>query len=272
MARQDSEDLVSDDKSFSSARSADITFGSYIYSSTSAPETSTKLPKSIWLPPKDSECQFKCCHYCRPSLVDRSYLSLDEVASGGISPSAATGFGFHLLKQRPVALVKHVRNIGLRPSPPQVSGSAIKIPIRFILLTPHKLSASDSSDDDQQTTHRPPTTILKLTLSLFDSTKASSSTPSLPRQSHRSLTSQPDVPTTRDRHNICSTTRFELALQTPLPVQSPEELALISGPPTPMEESERRGMFGSAPLDLERGVAVTEEVVELHVPDLITQF
>lgn len=38
-----------------------------------------------------------------------------------------------------------------------------------------------------------------------------------------------------------------------------------------MEESERVGMFGSAPLDLKRGVAVTEEAVGLHVPDLITQ-
>jgi hypothetical protein len=39
-----------------------------------------------------------------------------------------------------------------------------------------------------------------------------------------------------------------------------------------MEESERIGMFGSSPLDLQHGVAVTEEAVGLHVPDLITQF
>jgi hypothetical protein len=43
-------------------------------------------------------------------------------------------------------------------------------------------------------------------------------------------------------------------------------------PPTPMEEGERGGMFGSAPLDLRSGVAVTEEAVGLHVPDLITPF
>jgi hypothetical protein len=41
---------------------------------------------------------------------------------------------------------------------------------------------------------------------------------------------------------------------------------------TPMQESERVGILGRAPLDLGNGVAVTEEAVGLHVPDLITQF
>lgn len=78
-------------------------------------------------------------------------------------------------------------------------------------------------------------------------------------------------PQTHRSRGLSVAAKFELALHTPLPVQSLEELLLISGPPTPMEESERAGMFGSAPLDLQNGVAVTEEAVGLHVPDLITQ-
>ena len=114
-----------------------------------------------------------------------------------------------------------------------------------------------------------PTQETQLNDSLIDSTKSLSCIPqTLEIQSNASTMPPP----TKHRGNPSGTTKLQLALQTPLPAQSLEELALISGPPTPMEESERAGMFGSAPLDLQRGVAVTEEAVGLHVPDLITQF
>jgi hypothetical protein len=79
-----------------------------------------KLPKKPWLPLKGGECQFKCCHMCRPTCGDRSYLSLNGIANDDIPLTAITGFGFHLMKQRPVALWKHVQNLGLRPNPPPV--------------------------------------------------------------------------------------------------------------------------------------------------------
>ncbi|KAH6724241.1 hypothetical protein BKA61DRAFT_687369 [Leptodontidium sp. MPI-SDFR-AT-0119] len=70
-----------------------------------------------WFPLQGGECQFKCCHFCRPSLKERSFLSLNGIADGDIPATSITGFGFHLQKQRPVALVKHVQNLGLRPNP-----------------------------------------------------------------------------------------------------------------------------------------------------------
>lgn len=39
-----------------------------------------------------------------------------------------------------------------------------------------------------------------------------------------------------------------------------------------MEQDELGGSFGSAPLSVRNGIAVTEEGVELHVADFITQF
>lgn len=52
-----------------------------------------------------------------------------------------------------------------------------------------------------------------------------------------------------------------------------EEELIESRPLTPMEEKEKReGSFSGEPLDVEDGVAVTEEAVTLHVPDIITQF
>lgn len=62
----------------------------------------------------------------------------------------------------------------------------------------------------------------------------------------------------------------------PTPLDEEEEdirRDLQSFPPlTRMErEEEEQGRFGSDPLDVLNGVAVTEEAVELQVPDLITQ-
>ena len=48
---------------------------------------------------------------------ERSYLSLNAVADGELPATAITGFGFHYQKERPVALVEHVQNLGLRPNP-----------------------------------------------------------------------------------------------------------------------------------------------------------
>ena len=65
--------------------------------------------------------------------------------------------------------------------------------------------------------------------------------------------------------------RFEAALLTPLPDQTAEELEIIGAPFTRMEMSELRGRFGEEPLEVSDGVAVTEEAVEMHIADLITQ-
>ncbi len=44
-------------------------------------------------------------------------------------------------------------------------------------------------------------------------------------------------------------------------------------PLTPMEEKELSGAhFSSRPLEVQDGVALLEESIELHVPDVITQF
>jgi len=96
---------------------------------------SVKAVQKPWLYFKDGECQFKCCHQCRPALLDRSYLSLDGIANGDIPSTAMTGFGFHLQGERPVALVKHVANLGLRPSPPRVS---LPLYIRWHQLIRHR--------------------------------------------------------------------------------------------------------------------------------------
>lgn len=67
-----------------------------------------------WLPLRGGECQFKCCHRCRPILADRSFLSLDAIVNNDVPLTAITGFGFHLQKYRPIAPKDVVEDIGLR--------------------------------------------------------------------------------------------------------------------------------------------------------------
>ena len=80
-----------------------------------SPPVTSPRPKKSWLPTR--ECQFKCCHSCRPSSFERSFLSLDAVVNGELPATAITGFRFEHFKSRPMSLVKHVHKIGLRPNP-----------------------------------------------------------------------------------------------------------------------------------------------------------
>lgn len=65
---------------------------------------------------------------------------------------------------------------------------------------------------------------------------------------------------------------FDLARRTPLCPPSISEDDFFNGPKTPMEELEdTEGRFLPAPLKVDHGVAVLEESVELHVPDVVTQ-
>jgi hypothetical protein len=112
------------------------------YSNQSSFPTFSTPPKSKsknpWHPPV--ECQFKVCHRCRWSSAERSWLSVDGVVNGDYPPSAVTGFGFHFLGKRPVSLVKHALNLGLRPDPPRIPvGYSITITdhINSDLLTLH---------------------------------------------------------------------------------------------------------------------------------------
>ncbi|KAH7342682.1 hypothetical protein BKA65DRAFT_526743 [Rhexocercosporidium sp. MPI-PUGE-AT-0058] len=276
-----------------------------------------------WFPLQGGECQFKCCHFCRPSLKERSFLSLNGIADGDIPSTSITGFGFHLQKQRPVALVKHVQNLGLRPNPAPLPPSH---------LDPdspnhnHSTPSSPTLPPKKRMKRRP--TSLGLGIFALEETHPSASptytappsprppptptfgsrpsTPSMPTSSgfsitiprpttpilnsfeHQALSSRQDLAVANRRHSyspspsLSSSQRiYTLAMTTPLPPPTPTEHSTkpipqpsASMPTAPAIETDKsvQGEFGSAPLDVKDGVAVTEEGVELHVADVITQF
>ncbi|KAK6209090.1 hypothetical protein LQW54_006690 [Pestalotiopsis sp. IQ-011] len=63
------------------------------------------------------------------------------------------------------------------------------------------------------------------------------------------------------------------ASDTPLPAPTPHEETFLRESLTLMEEQEiEEGRFHNTPLEVADGVAILEESVEMHVPDVITQF
>lgn len=70
-----------------------------------------------WLCSPQEECQYRVCQNCRPGCADRAFLSLSAVANGEVPPTAAAGYSFHLLGQRPVVDARNLLNIGCRPVP-----------------------------------------------------------------------------------------------------------------------------------------------------------
>ncbi|KAH6603570.1 hypothetical protein Trco_008345 [Trichoderma cornu-damae] len=70
-----------------------------------------------WLCSPQEECQYRVCQNCRPGCADRAFLSLNAVADGEVPPTAAAGYSFHLLGERPVVNARAIVNIGCRPVP-----------------------------------------------------------------------------------------------------------------------------------------------------------
>lgn len=209
--------------------------------------------KKPWVPGKAKECQFKVCPSCRPSAEIRSYLSLDGIASGDVGPVEAIGYGFQRTG-RPVIHPDRLANIGWRPVPlPEDHPSLIP--------PPSPLSSSGSSIfwnppvpwDNSTSDH-----------------KQTDDTASVEISEEQSSRLPPgELPWFLDAQ---ATFRFFDACSVPLPPPTSEEQAsLLESGSQMMEEEMKEGRFHKEPLQVDHGVAISEESVGLGVPDIITQ-
>ncbi|KAM3473222.1 hypothetical protein MY5147_004898 [Beauveria neobassiana] len=106
------------------------------------------------------ECLYRICARCRPSCVDRAYISMNAVADGQFPPTAATGFSFHSIAGRPVTDARLVKTIGQRPVPSDTPDSSPRLSWlksslclmdlleRQIVCGGHLSSARDSLSDE----------------------------------------------------------------------------------------------------------------------------
>ncbi|ETS83935.1 hypothetical protein PFICI_05811 [Pestalotiopsis fici W106-1] len=246
----------------------------YLPSSSSSSSTQLPLPpgfaapdqrKRAWVPDDSFECQFKCCHACRPTCEPRSYLSLDGVADGDIPPSAAAGFGFHHCGIRPIGDANVVKNIGYRPVP---------LP-RSVLCTsgsPRSSLWSMLNVIDEQIVEL--ARVEDAATSKNVATKEFNNEITRPAKASSEISHLHDSSShTRDNDIAERQNCFIRACATPLPTPTQQEETFFRETLTQMEEQEiEEGRFHKTPLEVADGIAVLEESVEMHVPDVMTQF
>ncbi|KAK4988761.1 hypothetical protein LTR50_003725 [Elasticomyces elasticus] len=249
-----------------------------------------KRSASTWQQPP---CRFQCCHGCRPSFIDRLWVSFEAVFQDEYRP--LTSMHASCL---PVMDATVVKNLGLRKPLDDSSGApgsnfsteAQPSPIDTDMTygeeaTPRLFWSSDEDDTDMEDYHTPlacrtphesePTNesvFVDVELGPQNATSPSdalSGTQSLSstyrtHQSSSSLapsTSLTGSHTTRDSHKRGT-----------LNQQAPD----CGGSPSKRLKRTRQGSQGSASskgseVEVAGGVALTEEAVEMHMPDIITQ-
>ncbi|KAM0323306.1 hypothetical protein ACHAQA_008898 [Verticillium albo-atrum] len=198
-----------------------------------------------WVPRPETECTYKVCPQCRPSGADRITMSLDAVVNGDVPATAATGFGFHHFGQRPVCDISIVANMGLprpqEPSTPVQTNDEYSMANLDDLMARHEQQFREwqlSRQERRSEEHRPIANI----------------SPSKPHDKGH----LPRSPGSPDLKHVAETKE--------------EQGRLSPTATTDMEVREmKRGEFEAAPLKVDEGIAVLEESVELHVPDVVTQ-
>ncbi|KAM0283364.1 hypothetical protein ACHAQH_002486 [Verticillium albo-atrum] len=206
-----------------------------------------------WVPRPEMECTYKVCQQCRPSGADRISMSLDAIAKGDIPATAATGFGFHHFGQRPVCDVSIVAKLGLshveassvmeegheahleQSDSGTLSSAGYSMANLDDLMARHEQQFREWQQSRQQRRSE--------AISALQSTEKGH----LPRS-----------PGSPDLNHVAETKEAESLL--------PRTVT------TDMEAREmKKGRFGPSPLVVDEGIAVLEESVELHVPDVVTQ-
>ena len=116
--------------------------------------------RSPWVSSVADECNYQVCSGCRPAYAERAFLSLDAVARGEILPTAAVGYGFHVLGERPVVNAEILMNIGSRSvsqsSTSESAGAASDHPI--LAMPASSTAPQDISLESQVNPMEPPET------------------------------------------------------------------------------------------------------------------
>ncbi|KAI1384865.1 uncharacterized protein F4822DRAFT_433404 [Hypoxylon trugodes] len=215
-----------------------------------------------WVPSEADECKYKCCQRCRPSAEWRSYLSLDGIVNGDVPPTAATGFSFYRTG-RPVIHPDRLKNIGLRavPWPRARKNSHVSS-----LSSLTSLNCSSISDERE-------TGAEHIEFSDRQSLEGSSTTESLVLGHHPSNDNNavlPPWPRSSDPSKENTKPTLFAAYLTPLPLPTPGEEEHLDGYETQMMKDEKeKGEFFKEPLEVDHGVALSEEGVGLGLPDIV---
>ncbi|EQB47486.1 hypothetical protein CGLO_13358 [Colletotrichum gloeosporioides Cg-14] len=218
-----------------------------------------------WVPNPREGCKYRICPCCRPGGADRAYLSLDSIANGDVPATAATGWGFHHFGRRPICHPEVVANLGLRSQTASTAPSLTS-------TSPASTASRDTSSTEDNLESR----LASLNMQIDLPTRLRNPETSSPYPSP-----QPPLPRSPGSPNLAAQAgrRESLDGDSSMHDSSNASVSLPSGAgnttadiTTAMEEHEKEeGKFSAQPLKVQNGVAMLEESVELHVPDVMTQ-
>lgn len=226
-------------------------------------------------------CNHQCCHRCRPYMKDRGVVSLDAVFNNEIEPLDEK------MDMLPVMDARLLHNIGLRMSPLKTSGAG----------SSGSSSISTSSSSEYSSEDGDVAEGVSLTREQSNggvSTTASEPPDGVVRPLQRALTSIIRNGQGESFHRHSSVTlplegtgalrsfdedpqEFDLALFRSLEFNSTPIGPLTQASQTSSLTSEEQRDLDDAftpegeEVGVEGGVALTEEAVETHTPDIITQ-
>ncbi|KAJ4323362.1 hypothetical protein N0V84_004366 [Fusarium piperis] len=235
----------------------------------------------------------------RPACADRAYLDMGAIADGKLPLTATIGFGFEEIGGRPVASSEVVKRIGKRGppmifTPPESLADEAFLNDYLLLMLDEKVASgserSQRRTKDDLDTLEPPS-LYRAIKSDADVMKALSNTHR--RRSSKStlapdtylelLPSLEDMPTpSQGRERTESPTRSAIELDRARQLRGEPQDDGKSSPLFHTDDSwdsedllsefdDDACEFTPAPLRVDRGVGVTEESVEIGVPDAVTQ-
>ncbi|KAK4662189.1 uncharacterized protein QC763_711400 [Podospora pseudopauciseta] len=217
-----------------------------------------------WMPDPKYECQHKVCHRCHPIGRQKSWVSLDGVLNGDIPPTVATGYSFSQVKIRPCVDVETVKNLGCRPVP---------LPRDHKAHAPVASSSSSVSPNEITDDH----VITESTGMVYDQDTgdpiASISTFGHPVLASPPTTAEPvfsvdlDGLWTRITAPGYTTSVKDDETESETDLSSSFEHAEHNK--SDAEEANGMDIFGSEPLEVIEGVALTEEAVEFGTADIV---
>ncbi|KAK8076702.1 hypothetical protein PG994_003974 [Apiospora phragmitis] len=246
-----------------------------------------------WVLSEGQECQFKCCHACRPSCEQRASLSLDGIAKGDIPPTAIAGFGFHLQGSRPLMDAGIIQNIGYRavPWPNALAPTEDSTSCTSSICSTWSSLMNTDNLEDIFPAARPEAASMPTTPST-DSTSTPEFTSdhqpdylmhNLDSVAHNDWTAPRTLPDffdlDLDAHAIEDSADEPLiASSTPPRPSAPNGDVFLHGEPSlrkkpsaMMEAELEEGRFHEDHLEVVDGIAVTEESVVLGVADVMAQ-
>ncbi|KAF2453563.1 hypothetical protein BDY21DRAFT_366852 [Lineolata rhizophorae] len=242
-----------------------------------APSGACILQHGSARPPRQQPCNFKCCHRCRPYYKDRAYVSFEAVFDGAVRPLTVED-----MKLLPVVNAQTMVTIASRPTARSSFSPASSISLSPMETESLSSSLSHADDDNDLAANRAESNAVD-----EDNATSSTSDSGMRASIRRAL----QVISVRRRLESIAAGGSSVSLPAPGQASLVERGQAVRGQAISHARALNRGHCLATPsgrsrdssfsdhvrddassgVEVNGGLALTEEAVETHTPDIITQ-